>query len=181
MDRSEDLWGNRASRTLSRIQKITDACNGTYDIDKYIDAIAKRNDELDRIITKLNLEKIKDVDEQAIRQIINRVTRLCQYDESDDLLRPILRKTGTFASNFNELFAKIHKDIAKGYKELVEHEYKAFNQAAKVGIGVFITLPITCTLLNMIYPRFMDTFFPGLSGKKDKPKEEVVAIAKGGN
>ena len=180
MDRSEDLWGNRSARTLERIQKISDACNNSYSLDTYIDTISLRNKELDRIITKLNLEKIKDinaVDDKTINEVIKRVVALCRFDESDDLLRPILRNTETFDSNLQQLMAKVHKDIAKGYKELVEHEYKAINQAAKVGIGVFITLPITCTALNIIYPRFMDTFFPGLSGKKDKKAE---AAAEGG-
>jgi len=48
----------------------------------------------------------------------------------------------------------------------MEHSYKGFSQMTKIGIGVCITLPITCTALNWVYPRFMDIFFPKLAGKK---------------
>lgn len=169
MNRSEDLWGSRASRTVERIDKITKICNGEYSMDNYIDAMAKRNAELDRIITKLELQKIKNpsaADTKAINETIKKVASLCRFDDNDELLRTILNKTETFDSDLNKLTKKIYTDITKGYKKLVEHEYKAFNQAAKVGIGVLVTLPITCTALNLVYPVIMDLCFPKLSGKK---------------
>lgn len=172
MNRDEDLWGSRASRTVDRIKKINEACKGEYSVDSYIDAMARRNAALDRIITKLDLSRIKDpasASEKSITATIQRVAKLCQFNQNDKILKPILQNTITFDFDLNKLMAKIHKDITKGYKELIEHEYKAFNQAAKVGIGVFITLPITCTALNILYPRIMDLCFPSLSGKKKQP------------
>ena len=31
-------------------------------------------------------------------------------------------------------------------------------------------LPVTCALLNWVYPRFMDIFFPGLSSRNKAAK-----------
>ena len=36
----------------------------------------------------------------------------------------------------------------------------------KIAVGVSVTLPITCTVLNWVYPRFMNIFFPNLAGVK---------------
>lgn len=48
-------------------------------------------------------------------------------------------------------------------------------------VGVFVSLsilPVTCTLLNWIYPRFMDVFFPNLSAKKhNNESAKLVSIA----
>ena len=47
-------------------------------------------------------------------------------------------------------------------------------------VGIFVSLsilPFTCTLLNWIYPRFMDAFFPNLSSKKHG-KESAKLIEK---
>ena len=48
-------------------------------------------------------------------------------------------------------------------------------------VGVFVSLsmlPFTCTLLNWIYPRFMDVFFPNLSSKKhDNESAKLVSMA----
>lgn len=175
MDRDEDLWGSRASRTLERIQKIDDACKGKYSVDTYIEVMAKRNAELDKIITKLDLSRIKDTtnaNQKTITQTINKIAKLCQFKQDNNVLKSILQNTVTFDFDSERLLAKIHKDITKGYKELVEHEYKAINQIAKVGIGVLVTLPITCTALNWVYPRLMDLCFPNLSGKKAENKVE---------
>ncbi|MBR6099135.1 hypothetical protein IKP85_05245 [bacterium] len=48
-------------------------------------------------------------------------------------------------------------------------------------VGIFVSLsilPFTCTLLNWIYPRFMDVFFPNLSSKKHgKEASKLVEMA----
>ena len=76
-------------------------------------------------------------------------------------------KTFTILKKIDFLISeKIYKDMAKGYKAFIEKGYKGFSQVAKVLIGVFITLPITCTALNWVYPRFMELFFPKLAGVK---------------
>ena len=87
------------------------------------------------------------------------------------MLKSILHDTDTFDFDINRLLKKIYKDITKGYKKLSDNRFKPFSQIAKIFIGVAITLPITCNALNWVYPRFMDLFFPELSGAKDKKHE----------
>ena len=87
--------------------------------------------------------------------------------------------TDTFSHKLGDLTKKVYKNITNGYKELVGSNYKSWNQFTKIGVGVFITLPITCTALNWVYPRFMDIFFPSLSGAKDKKHQSEEKI--GGN
>ena len=77
-----------------------------------------------------------------------------------------MKNTDTFGNEIKDLTKKVFKDVAKRYKELVKNHYTSWNQFTKIGVGVFITLPITCTALNWVYPRFMEIFFPKLAGVK---------------
>lgn len=171
IDRPEDIRRSRIDRTLKRIDNIKSMCKGNYSHDNYLDAMSLRNAELDRTITRLKLSKIAEPDKATnatITETIKRMTKGCQFEDSDTLLRSILHDTDTFDFNADKLSKKIHKDITKLYKKLVENKYKSFNQISKILIGVCITLPITCNALNWVYPRFMELFFPKLAGvKKD--------------
>ncbi len=169
LDHDEDLRESRISRTLERIDKIKDMCKGEYTSNKYLNAMSTRNAELDRIITKLKLNKIKEPEKATdtiITDSIRKMARNCQFNEKDNLLKSILHDTDTFDFDSSKLWKKIHKDITKGYKKLIENKYKSFKQITQVIIGVCITLPITCNALNWVYPRFMEIVFPGLSGVK---------------
>ncbi len=109
-----------------------------------------------------------------IEKAIKQVKKACTYKKGDPILEPLLENTDTFGSKAEKISAKIYKDIAKAYKKLVDNNYKSWNQITKIGVGVFITLPITCTALNWVYPRFMEIFFPKLAGvKKDNAPEQV--------
>ena len=57
----------------------------------------------------------------------------------------------------------------------IEQRVKGYNQIASILVGLFITLPVTCSALNWVYPRFMNIFFPELanSKKSDAPEEKV--------
>lgn len=169
LDKPENIRASRISRTLKRIDTIKHACPEGFTIDNYLNAMSLRNAELDRTITKLKLSKIIDplkANNATITEAINNVIENCRFKPSDELLKSILHDTDTFDSDTERLTKKIHKDITKLYKKLVENKYKAPNQIIKILIGVFITLPITCNALNWVYPRFMELVFPKISGVK---------------
>lgn len=63
-----------------------------------------------------------------------------------------------FADEVAELFKKKILNNIKGHKQI---------EGLIVSLAM---LPVTCTLLNWVYPRFMDAVFPNLSHKKH-PKE----------
>jgi len=168
-----ELQSSRITRTLARIQKIKEACGGTYSEQTYLEAMKKRNSALEEIINKLTSKKVSDVNaatQESIQSLIEEIKNICKFDKNNTFLNDILHDTDTFNHDAESLVKKIYKDIAKKYKKFVENQYKSFNQPLKVLIGVFITLPITCNLLNWIYPRFMEVCFPKLAGVK-KAKE----------
>lgn len=170
LNKPEDIRASRISRTLKRIESIKQLCpDQKFSPDKYLDAMSLRNAELDRTITKLKLSKITDpasANGKTITDTIAKIIDNCQFGADDELLKSILHDTDTFDSNVGKLTSKVHKDITKLYKKLVENKYKAPNQIIKILIGVCITLPITCNALNWVYPRFMELVFPKLSGVK---------------
>lgn len=164
---------SRCVRTLERIEKIETACDGKFTPEKYLETMLERNEILEEKIAALKASKISDTSKataESIKETINKLIEICHYDAENPKARAIYDNTNTFQNNLEKLGAKIRKDIAKQYKEVLEHKYKGFGQITKVIIGVCITLPITCTALNWVYPRFMAKFFPNLA-KTDKTDE----------
>jgi hypothetical protein len=154
-----------------------ESCN--YSFDNYMDAMARRNAELNKIITRFNMAKIKDVNSatpETIEQALKETIKICTFDEKNPLHSSILRNTGTFNNDKESVARKVYKDMAKGYKNFVKNSYRSPNQLFKIAIGIFVTLPITCNVLNWVYPRFMDICFPKLAGAKanQKAREKEV-------
>ena len=182
MDKPADLRAHRIERTLQRIDSIKKICSSYKDgftVENYGDALHERNKVLNKRITQLMEAKIsrpKLADENVVKEAFEKLQKACTFDKGDKILEPLLENTDTFANSTNskKLKGKIYKDIAKAYKKLVDNNYKSWNQITKIGVGVFITLPITCTALNWVYPRFMEIFFPKLAGvKKDNAPQQV--------
>lgn len=170
----EQIRESRCYRTIARIQKIEEACGGTFTPERYLEKLTERNDLLDEKIAELKGAKIEDLSKatkESIKETIGKVAQACVYDENSAAARDIFENTNTFQNDLEKLGAKVRKDIAKFYKEVLEHKYKGFSQITKVLIGVCITLPITCSALNWVYPRFMAKFFPNLA--KTDNKEET--------
>lgn len=174
LDREPQIRYHRIKRSVSRINKIKHLCGGNYSFDNYMEAMTKRNAEIDKIITKFELAKIKDLKSatpKEIKKAIQSAIECCHFEDGKNPLQTsILRDTGTFNTKKEKLVEKVYKDVAKGYKKFVQNSYKSHNQLWKIAIGVGITLPITCSVLNWVYPRFMDLCFPKLAGAKAKQK-----------
>ena len=169
----DQIRESRCFRTIDRIRRINEACGGNFTPEKYLEKLLERNDLLDEKIAAITGAKINDlsqVNTETIKTSLEKLTKACLYNSESSAARDIYENTNTFQDDIAKLGAKIRKDIAKRYKEVLEHKYKGFSQISKVIIGVFITLPITCTVLNWVYPRFMAKFFPNLA-KTNKPEE----------
>lgn len=83
------------------------------------------------------------------------------------------KELGIKDSGLNKNFVE---EVANQLVSRVKTNMKWFKQF----IGVFVSLgmlPITCTLLNWIYPRFMDIFFPNLSSKKHNNESAKLVSA----
>ena len=182
IDRPDDLRASRIERTLARIETIKGMCdvNAPDFAANYRDALIRRNNVLSRRIVELTASKIDPnaATTESITNAIKRVINNCSFADADSITQSVLRDTDTFDNNIAKLTKKIYRDITKGYKELVANSYKSWNQFTKIGVGVLVTLPITCTALNWVYPRFMELFFPRLAGVK---KGNTVENKEGGN
>lgn len=176
LDKPDDLRANKIDRTLQRIESIKGMCEGRFTKQRYLDALSDRNGVLRDRKVKLEAIKIKtpaEADATVIGQAIEKIKQYCHFNRGDGIIESVLKDTDTFSDDAAKLKSKIYKDIAKGYRDLVKHNYKSLNQITKILIGVGITLPITCTALNWLYPRIMELLFPKLAGvKKDKTSEQ---------
>lgn len=173
LEKPEDIQKSRIQRTVERIKHIKQMCNGNYSEETYMNAMKERNKAIDGIIENLNSKKVtdtKNLSAESIKKTVKDIIESCKFDKENSLLKSILHDTDTFNFDEGKLTKKIHKDATKLYKKLIENNYKSVNQISKVIVGVFITLPITCNLLNWIYPRFMEICFPKLAGVKKGEK-----------
>ena len=86
-------------------------------------------------------------------------------------------KSANQKSRLEEYVKDFAKQVADTYKEGVKRNRSGFK--AQTGLIVALCmLPITCSLLNWIYPRFMDWAFPNLSNKKhNNVSKEMVEKA----
>lgn len=171
----EDLRADKVRRTFNRIKKIREMCGDAgFTPDNYEEALILRNNILEEKKVKLLRAKIKDpskLNEHTLHSILGKVIEICGVKEGN-VVHDILRDTSTFGIKGDKLKRKIYKDVVKGYKDLIDKHALSMSQFTKIAVGVLVTLPITCTALNWIYPRFMDLFFPNLSGAKKDKKEE---------
>lgn len=55
--------------------------------------------------------------------------------------------------------------VAERIKNVIKNDIKGFQRMTGLVVA-FAMLPVSCSLLNWVYPRFMDAVFPNLSNKK---------------
>ena len=180
----ENLRASRCNRTLERIKKIKKACEGTFTEEKYLQTMIDTNNDLSNIVEQLKkckIDKVENATEKTIQEAIQQIAECCQYEPENQRLATKVQSTATFQSSLGELLKNIRKDIVKGYKKVLEERYKGFNQISKIAIGLCITLPITCTALNWVYPRFMKLCFPKLSGCKKEDAASQKTAKNGGD
>ncbi len=183
-NKPEDLRMHRIKRTIDRIGLIENLCDGNYERDIYRQKLIERNNVLEDIISQLSEQKIKDpkaADANSIKDAIDKIAKICNFEKRPDAEKEILRNTDMFGNKFETIKSKIFKDVTTRYKKLVERNYTSWNQFTKIGVGVLITLPITCTALNWVYPRFMEIFFPKLAGVKKAQQAQKEQAQVGGD
>lgn len=169
---------------------IVSAKKSTSEIVDYINKkIARRTNAIDSVISTLSELKTKLLNseisisqaQEVIDEKIKASTKAVEeklkaqgitgeeifehpeYKES--LASRMKQKIGSLASS-------VRKQLAKNQKANID--------AAQRWTGLFVSLailPVTCWMLNKIYPWFMDLAFPNLSNKKDvKPAENEKKV-----
>ena len=185
LDRSEDLRGHRVNRILARIESIKEICSGGFDSDVYKKAMEDkintvRSRIVDLEICKADIAKMGELDEAAVKDMMKRIAQILTFDPKDTKVASVLKDTDVFGIDSEKLLKKLYKDVTKGYKKLVEDSYKSITQNSKMLVGALITIPITCTALNWVYPRVMELCFPSLAGVK-KAQTKPQASQNGGD
>lgn len=138
----------------------------------------KKNSILNKMETVLGSLKIKDpakASKEDIANAIDAVAEQCRFERkgpNGKIIAAILEGADTFGEDKGKLVKKIYKDIANGVGKVMKNSHTSWSQFIKIAVGVCVTLPITCTALNWVYPRFMEIFFPKLAGVKKDPQPQ---------
>lgn len=174
LNKQDSVIESSCARNLERIDMVKKACGGTFDMGTYYKFLKDSNQEISTRIAQLqdlltSKEEWTTIKPAELKAKIEEIIRICHYDRNDANLRNLFNDKGVFISNKDKLKGIIYEDIIKkGYREVVKQQYKIFSQITKASVATFIMLPITCTALNWVYPRFMDIFLPNLSKAKNK-------------
>lgn len=177
-----DSQVSRCSRTIERIDKIKKICNGEFTPKKYMEHLqADESELLKRIRRFAEIHQSIEENPESIKKVINELAENCHFDQNDKRLNKIFHEISTFCENTDKLKQKISKDIVKEYKSIMGKRYRFIKEVAGISLGLFVTVPITCHVLNWVYPRFMEIFFPKLTGKqKEFEKAKLAALNNGG-
>ena len=172
---TEILDRDRNNDVESRIT-IKDKLDGILkDIEEYSPKKYATAEELaahikaDRDAARLNpIEESIDILKKMKEQVKNKKT-VAQIEESLDSI---------IGDNKNHRLAnfKFSEEIAQALENRVKNNLKGHKQIMGLIVS-FLMLPVTCSLLNWCYPRFMDAVFPNLSNKKH-PQEVKDLVAK---
>lgn len=149
---------------------------------------------LKHVDTYSNVLSEQDVLKHVEDSVKNRKTALDTSIKGwQEIINDIKSETGTTVHNIEKKIAeklklaKLEEDcslkavfsekVYSKYKHNIEESLRGYKQFTGLVISLAV-LPITCCLLNWVYPIFMDAVFPNLSNKKhDNEASALVAKA----
>lgn len=145
-------------------------------LEKYTETVRASRNEVFETLMKEAPENIT-IDKGAIfvkgNKIAENISNLTDKKQLDAFLQKFNVK------NMKNMVGKSSEEIDAAVKSTIKNIGKDFSNFKKYALP-FINIPITvltCTILNWVYPRFVETFFPSLL-KTDKVPETVQ---QGGN
>lgn len=125
--------------------------------------------------TRLNpIEDAIEILNNMKEQIKNKKT-VAQIEEYLDKIVNNAAETGGKEKHRLANF-KLSDEVAKALENKVKNNLKGHKQIMGLIVS-FLMLPVSCSLLNWCYPRFMDAVFPNLSNKKH-PQEVKDLVEK---
>lgn len=156
------------------------------------DALSEKINKMQGHVEKYKNFTSKEQVVEAVKESI--ADRINSHNEALDFLNKVKEaiKDKKSVSDIEEMFAKQIKDSKKANKEFrladkifaeeVANKLKTLTKKHIEGVkriatllGALAILPLSCALLNWIYPRFMDAVFPNLSSKKhNNESKELV-------
>lgn len=166
------------------------AKKSTSEIVDYINQkIARRTNAIDSVISTLSELKTKllnsEISISQAQEVINEKVKASTKAVEEKLKaqgitgEEILEHPEYKESLASRMKQKIGSLAGSVRKQLAKNQ-KANIDAAQRWTGLFVSLailPVTCWMLNKIYPWFMDLAFPNLSNKKEaKPTEDEKKV-----
>lgn len=150
--------GNNDEQLMTAITKKVDGI--LYDITKYSQA---KNEaalvDLVKAQIQVRIDSINDAN-NLLDNIIERI----KNGETIDKIQKSINKTINTPGHRLEDYS-LTKEISTHLKDTIKNNLKGHKQIMGLVVSLLM-LPVTCSLLNWVYPRFMDAFFPKLSRKK---------------
>lgn len=131
-----------------------------------------------RGVVKLSKDEIKELMEQTAQDMLVKAKdnphEKAVIKEMQDAIRDnkSVKDVHKIASNISNV--KFAYDAAQKFISNTAANIKGMKQITGLAVSLAI-LPVTCCLLNYVYPKFMKAFFPNLSDKKqEKPQDTFV-------
>ncbi len=169
---------------------VVSAKKSTSEIVDYINKkIARRTNAIDSVISTLSELKTKllnsEISISQAQEVINEKIKASTKAVEEKLKAQGITGEEIFEHpEYKESLASRMKQkigsLAGSVRKQLAKNQKANIDAAQRWTGLFVSLailPVTCWMLNKIYPWFMDLAFPNLSNKKDvKPAENEKKV-----
>ena len=152
---------------------------GSAGKDKMLEKINKMQKHVEKYKNFTSKEQVVNAVKESISQRINEhidsieflkeVKQAIADNKTVSQIEEMFKQKAKQAKEANKDFRladKIFsKEVANKLKDLTKKHIEGVKRIATLA-GALIILPISCELLNWIYPRFMDIAFPKLSSKK---------------
>ncbi len=180
---------------LGEIQNRSKKSNGRKTAQTFTSVKQALNDKVNKMLEHVKKYSKVNSDAEVSKLVAASVEKEINALKESQKFYETLKRSITEQSKIKDLQAQItaqknllnieqsslNKDFAREVAEQLISRTNAHMKCYKQIVGVFVSLailPFTCTLLNWIYPRFMDVFFPNLSNKKHQNESsKLVAQA----
>jgi len=197
----DKIKGMKGSKEKEELKLITEEVLGlargkipTADHSAFIDVMKEKVQKVKETATAYGPDRMKDkaAVEAAVKQELK--DRIGAIDKNIAFYETMQTeiKNGKTVKEIEALFkaeaktnARLNKKgiifaqrVADMFKQQLKGSMKCNKQIVGVIVGL-IAAPFSCELLNIVYPIFMDKFFPNLSKKKSGAPAAQQASAKG--
>lgn len=162
---------DKNNKMLERVKEYTGMTDKTEIEQKVAASVADRKSALTKSLEAL--EELKTKISSGEKLTVSQIQKFLE------------EKAGGISFKDSALHCDFTEEFLTKYKNNIENNLKGHKQFTGLVISLAV-LPITCCLLNWVYPRFMDAVFPNLSNKKhdneskqliDKAPKQVGGVA----
>lgn len=157
--------------------------------DEIIAKINKMKGHVDKYSSGMSVEEITasvkaSVDKRAVVhkkaiEFLNKVAEAVSGGKTADQIEQMFEAMKKTDATFSLKDKSFIQEVASKLKDLTKSHIEGTKRISLLLVALAM-LPVSCSLLNWVYPRFMDAVFPNLSSKKHtNESKELVDKATG--